>query len=106
MASEQGESPIAREVMDYILASRTRASWWIDQRAMTNSIIALNYVLEHTHDEMQQAKAEAKPEAAEAKAEATVRPNPLLPKQWQRFVLPMSRLRFPSPSDEKISVRL
>ncbi len=75
MASEQGESPIAREVMDYILASRTRASWWIDQRAMTNSIIALNYVLEHTHDEMQQAKAEAKPEAAEAKAEATVRPE-------------------------------
>lgn len=64
----------AHEVMDHILATRTRAVWWIDHRSASTSDAYLQDLLTKNIKSAQKAKAEAAPAAIEAKAEATVRP--------------------------------
>lgn len=66
---------LAREIMEHILATRTQASWWIDNRGVSTSDLALQLLLEKNIESTKKAKAEAAPAALEAKAEATVRPE-------------------------------
>lgn len=64
----------AHEVMDHILTTRTRASWWIDHRSASTSDLYLKSLLTENINSAKKAKADAAPAAVEAKAEATVRP--------------------------------
>lgn len=66
---------LAREIMEHILATRIQASWWIDNRGVSTSDLALQLLLEKNIESTKKAKAEAAPAAIEAKAEATVRPE-------------------------------
>ncbi len=75
MVAEASKPPVlAIEVMDYLLKTRTKASWWIDHREIATSSPLLLEALGALIGEMENAKREERPAAVDAKAEATVRP--------------------------------
>lgn len=75
LGEKYGKTPHTVEVIDHLLATRTNASWWIDNRDMVNSRYRLGEVLQTALVEFEALRKESTPVAQEAKAEATVRPE-------------------------------
>jgi hypothetical protein len=76
LAEESEEPPVrALEIMDHLLKTRSKASWWIDHRSIASSDQLLIEILRTLVLEVDKAKREAEPSAINLKAEATVRPT-------------------------------